>query len=162
MKQLCVFTATCLLILACVPAAAAPYRIRKVDEFGDICCDDKKARLDNYAIEIEANPDAIAYIIFYGGRTRNYPYCHSSRQRLPRRGEAEARAARLKPYLVMTRGIPAERMVVVNGGYRDKWRAELWIVPKGMMPPTPSPTLQPREIRFRKGRVKRSDYYCEV
>jgi len=163
MKRLWSILVVCLLVLACADISAAPYRIRKIDEFGDICCDDEKARLDNFAIELQNNPEALGYIIFYGGRTRNYPYCHSSRLRLPRRGDAEARAARLKPYIVMTRGVPPERLVVVNGGYREHWQAELWIVPKGEKPPAPSPTLQPGEIKFRKGRrAKRSDYYCEV
>jgi hypothetical protein len=63
------------------------------------------------------------------------------RPHLPRRGEAEDRVARLKPYLVETRGIDPQRIVIVNGGYRENWMAELWIVPRGTNPPQPTPTL---------------------
>ena len=162
MKRLWPLPIACLLVLACAHVVAAPYRIRKIDEFGDICCNDEKARLDNFAIVLQENPDAVGYIIFYGGRTHSYPYCHSARRRLPRRGEAEARAQRLKPYLVEPRRVSPERIVVINGGYRETWQAELWVVPKGMQPPVPSPTVQPGEIKFRRGRPKSGDYYCYV
>jgi hypothetical protein len=52
--------------------------------------------------------------------------------------------------------------VVINGGYRELWEAELWIVPKGATPPTPTPTIKVQDIRFRRGRIKKSDYECEV
>jgi hypothetical protein len=44
----------------------------KFDEYGDICPGDEKARLDNFAIQLQNNPELQAYIIFYGGR------CYSS------------------------------------------------------------------------------------
>ena len=84
----------------------------EVDEFRDICREGEKARLDNLAIELQNNPEAHGYIIFYGGR--RYPSCwHSGRRygaRHPRFGEAEARAARMKPYLVNLRGFSPERI----------------------------------------------------
>jgi hypothetical protein len=149
-------------IVANAYAITAPPEARKFDEFGDIYCDDEKARLDNFANELQNNPDVQGYIIFYGGKRHQYPYGNSSRLALPRRGEAEARASRLKPYIHDTRGIDPNRIVVVNGGYRDQWAAELWIVPKGANPPTPTPTVKPQEIRFRRGRIKKRDYECGV
>ena len=80
---------------------------------------------------------------------------------LPRWGESQARAARLKPYLVNSRGI-AGRVVVIDGGFRETWTADLWIVPKGASPPTPTPTVKPEDIRYRKGRIRKRDYECEV
>lgn len=131
------------------------------DRFGDICCNDEKAHLDNFAVALQAQPDSQGYIIFYGGRRQSYPYCNN-RQRLQRRGEAQARAARLKPYLVNSRAIDNARVIMIDGGYRESWTAELWIVPKGASPPTPSPTVQPKDIRYRKGRIKKRFYECEV
>jgi hypothetical protein len=156
-----------LIIIFCVIVAnahpsTAPSEARKFDEFGDVCCEDEKARLDNFANELQNNPEVQGYIVFYGGKRHKYPYCHSSRLMLPRRGEAEARAARLKPYISETRGIDPHRIMVVNGGYHDQWAAELWIVPKGANPPVPTPTVKPQEIRFRRGRIKRRDYECGV
>jgi hypothetical protein len=131
------------------------------DRFGDICCNDEKAHLDNFAVALQARPDSQGYIIFYGGRRQSYPYCNKP-QRLQRRGEAQARATRLKPYLVNSRGIDQARVIMIDGGYRESWTAELWIVPQDASPPTPSPTVQPKDIRYRKGRVNKRFYECEV
>jgi hypothetical protein len=49
----------------------------------------------------------------------------------------------------------AARIVTVDGGYREDLTVELWIIPPGMTPPQPSPTVEPREVRFVKGKVKR-------
>lgn len=146
-------------IVANADAITAAPEARKVDEFVDVNCEDEMARLDNFANELRNNPDVQGYIIFYGGKRQRNPSSNSSSLALPRRGEAEARAARLKPYINETRGID---IVVVNGGYRDQWAAELWIVPKGANPPTPAPTVKAQEIRFRKGRIKKRDYECGV
>ena len=162
MKRFRVPFITCLIICACAQAAAAQAEPRKIDEYGNICCDDEKARLDNFAVELRVDPGAEAYIIYYGGRRRTYPYCHSRRLALPVRGDAAARARLLKPYLVMTRGVEPARIKVVNGGYRESWAAELWVVPKGAAPPAPTPTVDPRKVRFRKGRVNRRHYACDV
>ena len=162
MKRLRIITIFCCVIAGYAYGYVSPVLTSKFDEFGNICCDDEKARLDNFAIQLGNNPDTQGYIIFYGGRRQNYPYCDSSRLRLPRRGEAEARAARMKPYLVNSRGVDSNHIVVINGGYRESWSAEIWIVPKGANPPTPTPTVQPQEIKFRRGKAKSRDYRCEV
>jgi hypothetical protein len=160
MKRVWSLIIICCVILSSSYAAIVPREAGLFDKFGDVCCDDEKARLDNFAIQLQNEPETQGYIVFYGGRRHNYPYCHSSRQRLPRRGEAEARVERLKPYLVASRGLDPKRIVVVDGGYRESWEAELWIVPKGANPPTPTPTIKPQEIRFRRGKIKRRDYEC--
>ena len=155
-----------MLLICCVgtsyaQVAASPAEARKLDEFGSICCDDEKARLDNFVHALRNEPKARGYIIFYGGR--RHSNCPSGHVRLPRRGEAEARAARLKPYVLESWNLPPERVVMINGGFRESWSAEVWIVPEGAKPPTPNPTVEPKEIRFRKGRkATRRDYYCEV
>ena len=150
------------MIVAHAHASTAPSEARKFDEFGDVCCEDEKARLDNFANELRNNPEAQGYIVFYGGKRHHNPTCHNLRLVLPRRGEAEARVARLKPYINDTRDIEPNRIVVVDGGYRDQWAAELWIVPKGANPPVPIPTVKPQEIRFSRGSIKKRDYECGV
>jgi hypothetical protein len=152
----------CLLICVCAQAAAAQAAPWKVDEYGNICCDDEKARLDNFASVLQNDPDAKGYIIYYGGRRRTYPYCHSERTALPVRGDAAARARFLKPYMVATRGVDPGRVLVLHGGYREEWTAELWIVPKGAAPPSPTPTVDSRKVRFRRGRVNRRHFACDV
>jgi hypothetical protein len=127
--------------------------IQKFDEFGDIKCEDEMARLDNFAIQLQQDPQAKGVIIFFGGKI--------FRGRLPKRGEAEARAARLKPYLVGRRGIPTKQVTVINGGYADGWLAQLWVVPPGASMPTPPP-VSVTELMFRKGKVNPRDYRCRI
>jgi len=132
----------------------------KFDEYGDICSGDEKARLDNLAIQLQSNPELHAYIIFYGGRcysscSHDYP---RHRPRYPRKGEAQVRAARIKPYLVNTRGLAPDRIFVIDGGNRESWTAELWIAPKGAMPPAVTPTVQLEDIEYRKGRPTRREF----
>ena len=151
----------CIALVLVAGASYAQHPAAKFDEFGDIYCDDEKARLDNFANQLRVEPDATGYIIFYGGRHHD-PH-GKSRSRLPLWGEAEARVARMKPYIINTRtNFDAARIVVMNGGYRDSWMAELWIVPKGEKPPIPTPTVDSKAIKFRRGRVRKRDYYCTV
>ena len=131
---------------------------REFDKFGSICCEDEKARLDNFAVHLQNEPEAQGYIIFYEGR--RYSSCHSRRARIPRRGEAGARAARMKPYLTDARGLDAKRVIIINGGYREEWTAELWIMPKGAEPPKPTPTLEAKDIKFRRGKIAKREYEC--
>jgi len=128
----------------------------KFDEYDQVCEEDEKARLDHFAIELNKNPDLVAYVVYYGGR------CYSSceidyprhRPHYPRRGEAERRAGRIKPYLVETRGLDENRIFVVDGGFRESWTAELWLVPRGAPPPPLTPTTNASDIQYRKGKVK--------
>jgi hypothetical protein len=117
-------------------------RARKFDEYGNIAFNDEKARLDNFAIELQNNPGAQGYIIAYGGRKA-------------RANEAQARADRAKDYLVNTRQIDSGRIVTVDGGYREDLTVELWIVPTGATPPTASPTVDASEVTIIRGRTTR-------
>lgn len=107
----------------------------KFDEYGNIAFNDEKARLDNFAIELQNNPDAQGYIIAYGGRRG-------------RAGEAMARADRAKNYLVNTRGVDPGRIVTVDGGYREDLTVELWIVPSGADTPEATPTVDASEVQI--------------
>jgi PKD domain len=121
--------------------AGLPNAARKFDEYGNIKRNDEKARLDNFANELQANPGAQGYIIGYGGR-------HS------RPGEGQARADRAKDYLVNSRGIDAGRLVTVDGGYKEEPTTELWIVPSGATPPTATPTVDASQVQ--PARVRRA------
>ena len=107
---------------------------RKIDEYGNIRFNDEKARLDNYAIELQNDPTATGQIICYGGRKG-------------RTGEAQRRCDRAKDYLVNTRGISADRIQTVDGGYKEDLTVELWIVPSGATAPQASPSVDPSEVQ---------------
>ncbi len=96
-----------------------PREPTKFDEYGNIRFNDEKARLDNYAIQLQQDPSSTATIIVYGSCA----------------GEAQQRGDRAKDYLVNTRGIEAGRITVVDGGCRADLTVQLWIVPQGSTPP---------------------------
>ena len=127
----CSRTASCTTSVKTIIVVAS----RKFDEYGNIRFNDEKARLDNYAIELQNEPGSQGYIIAYGGRRGTA-------------GEALARGERAKNYLVNTRGIDAGRLTVVDGGYREDLTVELWIRPTGATEPTASPTVEATKYRL--------------
>ncbi|HKP46836.1 MAG TPA: hypothetical protein VJT50_09565 [Pyrinomonadaceae bacterium] len=140
----CSRTASCSTSVSTPPAAP-----RKFDEYGNIRFNDEKARLDNFAIQLQNEPGSQGYIIAYGSCA----------------GEAQARADRAKDYLVNTRGIDAGRIVTMDGGCRSDLAVELWIVPSGATPPaastdniiSPCPECKKTTPRRRTRRGRRGD-----
>lgn len=118
----------------------------KLDEFGDVNCEDEMARLDNLAVQVQNEPETVGHIIVYGGR-------------FGRRGEARARASRIKTYLVKIRGMDASRILTIDGGYRENLTVEMWMLPRSLGVPKASPTIHPKDVKFKKGRIKRREYY---
>ncbi len=96
----------------------------KFDEYYDIARNDEKARLDNYAIELQQQPGSQGYVIVYPSRKAGA-------------AAAQARAQRITDYLVNTRGMDAHRVVITMGPAREDWLFELWVVPEGAQPPVP-------------------------
>ncbi|MBD0373063.1 MAG: hypothetical protein ICV60_19640 [Pyrinomonadaceae bacterium] len=99
---------------------------RKFDEFGDIARDDEKARLDNFAIQLQQEPEAQGYIFVYTGTGRRI-----------RPDYAQKRTARIRDYLINARGLDSRRIIIMEGPPRTDPTVELWIAPPGSRPPTP-------------------------
>jgi hypothetical protein len=97
---------------------------RKFDEYYDIARNDEKARLDNFAIQLQQEPGSVGYVIVYPSRKAGDT-------------QAQARATRITDYLVNTRGIDSHRVVITMGPAREGWMFELWVVPEGAPPPQP-------------------------
>jgi hypothetical protein len=114
-----------------VPAPTTPLAV-KFDSYGATSPGGEKARLRRFAAELKKEEYGLRYaqghIISYGGR-RTYA------------GEALTRGERARRYLIERLGVEAGRLVVVDGGYRESWAIELYIVPPGAVPPVPAPTL---------------------
>lgn len=121
-------------------ATEIPQPVRKsiVGREFDTCCscsyDDQKARLDNLAVELQNDPTTTTYIFAYGGRTSPI-------------GQADRLLARARDYLVAQRGIDSSRIILANGGFREEDCVEVWIVPRGAVPPQPTPTVQAGDVR---------------
>jgi hypothetical protein len=103
-----------------------PKTARKFDEYGDINCEEAKSRLDNLAIKLQEEPGTKAYFVIYRGR------------KLP--GRALPYPSAIKSYLLETRGLDADRIVVTDGGEREEMWVEAWIVPEGASAPEPTPS----------------------
>lgn len=97
---------------------------RKFDEFPAIARDDEKARLDNYAIELQNDPTATAYVIVYPGQSG-------------KPGEVQAHITRAVDYLANSRGIDKRRIITIIGPTRGDLAVELWVCPQGAKTPIP-------------------------
>ncbi|MGI9068961.1 MAG: hypothetical protein ACR2HX_21475 [Pyrinomonadaceae bacterium] len=118
----------------------------KFDEFSGSGWESAMARLDHFAIDLRNNPHMIGVLIVYGGKRS-------------RRGEARAWSACLKDYLVGRRGIEANRIVMVDGGYREDLTVELWETADRKHIPKPQPGVKSKDVRFRKGKAI---HLCEI
>jgi len=94
---------------------------RKFDEFGDAQLSDIAARLDNFAIALQNQPQMKGFVIAY-----------RSRRDLP--GLSSSLVAWLRNYLVSTRGFSVERIIAIDGGVANSVSQELWLVPPGSAP----------------------------
>jgi len=137
-----------------VSAAAPDSPSRKLDEFGDIKCEDEMARLDNLAVQLQNEPRSRAAIIFFAGKMAG--------DKLPKRGEAEARVERIKEYLTKRRGIPAANLVLMNGGYDNNYRVQLWVISPEAGLPKPEPSSSVKDVRYRSGKVNPRNYRCGI
>jgi hypothetical protein len=144
-----------ILALAVNAVGIAPlHPTRPFDVFGDIKCEWVLARLDNFAVQLQNEPTSKGAIIFFAGKMAG--------NKLPLRGEAEARVAPFKSYLLQRSGVPADHLIVIDGGYDDYYRVELWIVPPGAALPAPEWHASVKDLRFRKGHVNPRHYRCGV
>jgi hypothetical protein len=109
----------------------SPPVARKLDSYNDKIrhSEAEMWHLEDFLVPaLSADPQSKAYIIAYGGRETDP-------------GKARRYAVRAKNYLVNYRGINPERIVSVDGGRREEFVVELWLVPKDAKPPEPSPTI---------------------
>src|SRR5438105_5187087 len=79
---------------SCAVSIPITNKPRKFDEYYDIARNDEKARLDNYAIQLQQEPGSQGYVIVYAARKA-------------RSGDAQARSQRIMDYLVCSRAIDA-------------------------------------------------------
>lgn len=112
------------------------------DLYGKVLWGDEKARLDNAAIYLQREPaNFVLYLVGYGGRNA----CM---------GEAQGRVLRAKNHLVAKRGIPSSRVGTIDGGYRDEQMVEIWLLPRDIGEPYPSPTVDKSEVQLRDCKAK--------
>lgn len=122
------------------PETISQTRAEKISDYDIRSYEDDIAQLDGFAIELQNNETAKGYVIIYGGKQG-------------RKNEAKQRLVCMKNYLVDNRGVQESRLVMIDGGYRDKLHVEMWRIPQDAEPPKPTPTVSPKEVKF-KGVIK--------
>jgi hypothetical protein len=128
--------------------------VEPFDRIGDGNCESEMARLDNLAIQIQNEPGSRGVLIFYAGKMAG--------DKLPRRGEAEARVERMRSYLIKRRGIPSASLVVMDGGFSSNFHVQLWVVSPTTGLPTPERYSGVKEIQYRRGKLNPRDYRCGI
>jgi len=109
---------------SCSVSFPMPIKGKKFDEFGEIARNDEKARLDNFAIDLQNDPSSTAYVIIYPGQGG-------------RSAQVQTEKTRIVDYLVNSRGFDAGRIITLVGPPRGYLTVQLWIVPQGASPPVP-------------------------
>ena len=99
-------------------------KCRRFDEFPNILRNDEKARLDNYAADLQNDPTSTAYVVVHPGRSG-------------KPGDAQRHTTRIVDYLVNSRLMDARRIVTLVGGARDELLVELWTCQQGATAPNP-------------------------
>lgn len=107
----------------------------KIDEYGPVTVKEEHARLAKFALRLKAEPTNQAYIIAYGGR-------------LSWLGEARERATCARDYLIGTQGIDPDRILTLDGGYKQEATVSLYSGVKIGSPPIPVPTLAPNQVQI--------------
>lgn len=129
---------------------------RKIDEFGNESCDNLRNLLDIFFAELKSSKDEKGYIFVYEGKLLVPLYNKENKTIYPQRGEAEAEIKFIKQHIKF-RGFDENRIVRINGGFRERFTVEFWIVPANVTPPKVTPTL--KKMKYRKGKAKHSCMY---
>jgi hypothetical protein len=97
-----------------VAVAAPDLTWVKFDEYSNIRFAEEKRRLDDFVTQLRGQSIATGYIVVHAGRRS----C---------RGEAHARAERVKRYLIRSGRIEASRIRTIDAGHWEDWTIELYI-----------------------------------
>jgi len=92
-------------------------------------------RLDDLASQLATTTKLTGYIITYAGK-------------ISRQGEGKMMAERAKNHLTLKRGIPTNRVVAIDGGFREIAGYDLFLVPNTMPPPVPTPTVSSTQVKI--------------
>jgi hypothetical protein len=107
----------------------------RFDEYGDLDFKSETGRLDTFAVALDQTANSRGYILVYAGKVA----CAD---------EARTRADRARRYLIDKRGLRPTRIVAVDGGYRETFSVELYVLPQNADPPAIVPTVAPSQVRI--------------
>ena len=119
-----------------------------IDSFEYSNAEESMMRIDSFLMYLREKPNAKGYFIIYGGK-------------LNKKGEVEAHIKQLPSYLKM-RLVDKNRIVITNGGFREKLSWDFWLVDVGEDLPKPEATVESKNVKT-KGKFKTKNiflYYC--
>ncbi|PYS66903.1 MAG: hypothetical protein DMF69_24710, partial [Acidobacteria bacterium] len=111
------------------PSDESVFRGEVWDSFEGISIENAFARLDNFAIQLTNSPkDWKGHVIIYSpirvGRTRAAGY-----------------RTRISNWLIVKRQIDSRRVAIIDGGHREQFAGELYLLPPAVAVPPPLPTI---------------------
>ena len=138
-----------LLLLVAVLVISAQ-SAKQIDVFGRLTCDDYLARMQYTFNTAKENPTSLLVIIVYDGKViEKYGRNGVARMVYPTRDSIEAKIRSIKTLMSLWK-VQADRITIMNGGYREEPGVEIWSVAPGASAPLPTPTVD--KMRFRKGK----------
>lgn len=131
---------------------------RKRTEFGLIPCNYFSALVLSAYKDYKKLPDAKIYVVYYEAKNQEV-FVWNAKKKVeekktlkPRRGNAFNRAGEVPLFLETVYQLPKEKVVLINGGFRENLAIEIWLVPKNAFPPEPTPTIDAKDVKFAKGK----------
>lgn len=120
-------------------------------------------------IESQNSPDSKIYVVYYGGKFRKEYLLNKKTNNLdrvqlkyPHREDGLNWAKSIPLYLTTEETYPAatrdsfkDKIILINGGFREDTAVEIWLVPKDAKPPKPTPDTDEKDIKFRGGKPRR-------
>ena len=92
-------------------------------------------RLSEFALRLADNSNVVGYVITYAGP-------------VSRTGEAKTMGNYARRVITAKNRVPRARIVVIDGGFRQDAEYELFLVPKEMPGPVPTPTLATNQVKI--------------
>ena len=124
------------------PGAKNKFEQVPFDSYGKIPFTDAEARLDNFVLQLQdmnvGTPHYRGFIVVYAARS-----AHAA--------EASTMAECVKNYLSSARRVGPETVIAADGGYRDEFTVELFIMPDDAYPPLLMPTVSPKKVEILPG-----------
>ena len=122
------------------PEDGSVFRGVSWDSFEGISIENILARLDNFAIQLTNSPTE------WKGHVIIYSPLRAGRRR------ATAYHKRIRNWLIVKRQIDSRRVAVIDGGHRENFAGELYLLPPGVAAPPPLPTVASCEPK--RGRLE--------
>ena len=136
-------------LLLAVPAVLAQNKDETApqlfDSIGKSNGEGRSAKFDNFFVMLNNSPSLTGYVFVYCGKSCRY-------------GEVESHLRGIE-LQINRRRFDRSRIVVLPGGYRNDQEVELWVRQSGAYAPVPSPSLNIKDVSFKKAGIRLVEPY---